>query len=89
MGLDVRLPIGWLFLALGLLLIGYGLLSEPAIYQHSLGININLIWGSVLLGFGLLMLILAQRAKRKLRDEAVESGADFGPEPFSSSEHKK
>ena len=46
MSFDIRLPIGLLFLALGLVLIGYGLTSDPAIYQaHSLGMNINLVWG--------------------------------------------
>ena len=42
MGLDLRLPIGALFTALGLVLIIYGAISDPAIYVRSLGININL-----------------------------------------------
>ena len=49
MGLDIRLPIGFLFSIFGVLLIAYGLLSDPAIYQRSLGININLEWGIVML----------------------------------------
>lgn len=61
MGLDVRLPIGLLFTLIGLALAGYGLVSDPAIYQRSLGINVNLIWGSVLLAFGVIMLLLARR----------------------------
>ena len=32
MGLDIRMPIGWLFLVYGVLLIGYGALSDQAIY---------------------------------------------------------
>jgi hypothetical protein len=60
-GLDVRLPIGLLFTLIGLALAGYGLVSDPAIYQRSLGINVNLIWGSVLLAFGMIMLLLARR----------------------------
>lgn len=62
MGLDIRIPLGSLFVILGVLLAGYGLLSGPAIYQRSLGIDVNLWWGVVLLAFGLAMLGLAWRA---------------------------
>ena len=59
MGLDLRLPIGLYFSILGVLLGGYGLLthSDAALYHRSLDIRINLIWGVVLLVFGLGMLI--------------------------------
>ena len=61
MGLDLRLPIGIYFTLLGVLLGAYGLItnSDAALYQRSLGININQIWGVVLLVFGLAMLIPA------------------------------
>jgi multisubunit Na+/H+ antiporter MnhG subunit len=62
MGLDIRIPIGSLFVILGALLAGYGLVSNPAIYQRSLGIDINLWWGGALFIFGLAMLALAWRA---------------------------
>lgn len=62
MGLDIRIPLGSLFVVLGILLAGYGLVSSPAIYQRSLGIDINLWWGGALLAFGLAMLALAWRA---------------------------
>lgn len=62
MGLDIRIPLGSLFVILGALLAGYGLLSSPAIYQRSLGIDINLWWGGALLVFGFAMLALAWRA---------------------------
>lgn len=62
MGLDIRVPIGSLFAILGALLAGYGLCSNPAIYRRSLGIDIDLWWGLVLLVFGLAMLGLAWRA---------------------------
>ena len=56
MGLDIRLPIGLLFAILGGLLVVFGLATFNAdIYGPSLGININLIWGVVLLVFGVLM----------------------------------
>jgi multisubunit Na+/H+ antiporter MnhG subunit len=70
MGLDIRIPIGSLFTILGALLGGYGLLSNPAIYRRSLGIDINLWWGVVLLVFGLAMLALAWRAARRARRAA-------------------
>lgn len=60
MGLDIRTPIGALFAILGVLLVGFGLLSDPSIYQRSLGINVNLYWGGVLLAFGALMLWLGR-----------------------------
>ena len=64
MQLDVRLPIGLLFSLFGALLAGFGLWSDKQIYeQHSLGININLGWGLVLLAFGAVMLGLAWRAR--------------------------
>jgi hypothetical protein len=34
-------------------------------YRHSLGININLIWGAVLLVFGALMLLGAIFGRKK------------------------
>lgn len=64
MHLDIRLPIGILFTLVGLLMAGYGVLSDPAIYQRSLGYNVNLVWGLVLLAFGAVMLVLARRTPR-------------------------
>ena len=56
--LDLRLPMGLLFSVLGLVLAIYGLLADTAIYKRSLGVNINLGWGVVMLIFGVLMLAL-------------------------------
>jgi hypothetical protein len=63
MNLDLRLPIGMMFSIFGVLLAGYGLVSDGAIYARSLGINVNLWWGLVLLAFGLVMLGFALRAR--------------------------
>lgn len=63
MSLDLRLPIGLMFSIFGLLLSGYGLASDRAIYARSLGINVNLWWGLALLVFGLVMLGYALRAR--------------------------
>jgi hypothetical protein len=65
MKLDLRLPIGLMFTIVGALLVGFGLVSDEAIYARSLGINVNLWWGLVLLAFGLSMLGLAIRAWRR------------------------
>ena len=55
MGLDIRWPIGLMFSLIGVLLTGYGLLKRSA--SISLDININLVWGVVLLVFGVAMLL--------------------------------
>ena len=60
MNFDLRLPIGILFSAYGAILTAYGIITYGSeIYKKSLGTNINLYWGVVLLVFGLVMLILA------------------------------
>ena len=66
MGLDIRWPIGLMFTLIGVLLTGNGLvtMSDVEMYRRSLGININLIWGVVLLVFGAFMLIMAWRASK-------------------------
>jgi hypothetical protein len=61
MQLDVRVPIGLLFSALGVLLTVFGAISDRAIYQQSLGVNINLVWGVVMLAFGVAMFWLGRR----------------------------
>lgn len=66
MQLDVRLPIGLMFVLFGAILAVFGVVSDPAIYeQHSLGLNINLYWGVVQAAFGAFMLLLVWRGKRK------------------------
>jgi hypothetical protein len=65
MQLDIRLPIGLLFTVFGVILVIFGLVSDPAIYRtHSLGMNINLVWGLVQIAFGAIMLWLAFRGKK-------------------------
>jgi hypothetical protein len=65
-GLDVRLPIGGLFMVLGLLIGGYGIATagDPAHYAKSLSINVNLWWGLVMLVFGVTLLAGAVRGHR-------------------------
>lgn len=64
MGLDIRLPIGLLFSIFGVLLIGYGALGNKSIYARSLDVNINLWWGLIMLGFGLVMFVLGKRGTK-------------------------
>ena len=65
MPLDIRIPIGAMLGVMGALLAGYGLLGDQTIYARSLGFNINLIWGSVLLGSAAVLLALGRRKSRK------------------------
>jgi hypothetical protein len=65
MKLDLRLPIGLLFTIYGALFVVFGLTSDHAIYARSLGINVNLWWGLVLIVFGVGMLVFSLRATRQ------------------------
>ena len=90
MGLDIRLPIGLMFTLFGVLLVVYGLVSDSAIYQRSLGMNVNLGWGAVLLIFGVVMLLLGRRGTstakpaesspegRKMVEELAQRDAEDG-----------
>lgn len=64
MQLDIRYPMGLLFTILGILISVYGALTK----HLSLGININLWWGMVMLAFGIIMLLLARCGKCKQTD---------------------
>lgn len=61
MGLDIRVPIGLMFTIVGVMLIGFGFFGPQEIYQRSLGINVNVRWGLVLLAFGVIMALLGRR----------------------------
>ena len=66
MHLDIRLPMGLMFAIIGAILLIYGLAtaSDPSLYNPSLGINVNLWWGLVMLLFGGVMLFLARHSFR-------------------------
>ena len=68
MGLDIRWPIGFMFLLLGAVLGVYGLVSPADMYARSLGMNVNLIWGGVLIVFGLVMIALARFGKKNVQN---------------------
>ena len=67
MKLDIRIPLGALFCIFGLLLAGYGALSDQSLNEHAVGLNINLWWGIVLLGFGASMLFLSWWASHRTK----------------------
>ncbi len=74
MGLDVRVPVGLMLGIMGTLLLAYGLLGDQSIYARSLGLNINAIWGSVLLVAAAVFLILASRRPRAAAGDTVDAG---------------
>ena len=61
MPLDIRIPIGVMLGLMGLLLAGYGVLGDQSVYERSLGLNINLIWGSVLVAAAAILVVLGTR----------------------------
>ncbi|MGQ0646429.1 MAG: hypothetical protein ACT4P7_02590 [Gemmatimonadaceae bacterium] len=65
--LDLRYPIGGLFIVLGFILAGYGLVTADNVetYRRSASVHINLGWGVVMLAFGALFMLLAWRARRR------------------------
>ncbi len=65
---DIRIPIGLMFAVIGIMLAIFGVLTQfgilfdRAIYERSLGININIWWGLILLAFGAGMYYFGHRA---------------------------
>jgi len=63
-----------MFTVLGLLLAGFGLIGDKSVFQRSLGINVDLWWGLVMLVFGVVMFVLGRRgtATARLAGESSE-----------------
>ena len=62
MGLDIRLPLGYVFVIVGLIMTAYGVATwHSPIYAVSMGVNINLVWGLTMLLSGGVTLIVAKR----------------------------
>jgi hypothetical protein len=61
--MDIRQPMGWFFVIVGALLIGYGLFAHPPAGAARAALTIDAWWGGVLLLFGALMLALARRRR--------------------------
>jgi hypothetical protein len=65
MKFDLRLPLGLMFSIFALILIGTGLWGPDELTAKSLGINMNLWWGLIMLLFGVCMLGLSWRAAKR------------------------
>ncbi len=65
MGLDIRVPLGMIFLSIGGIMSLFGLFtrSNTAMYERSMGMNINLTWGLLMFVFGLVMFVVGKRQK--------------------------
>ena len=74
MGLDIRMPMGLMFSALGGALTVFGLFSDASIYARSLGYNVNLWWGLFVMLFGLTFLYYGRRGTSAMKP------AEFSPE---------
>jgi uncharacterized membrane protein HdeD (DUF308 family) len=62
--LDLRVPSGWFFTVLGLILLGMGVFA-PETRAALSDANVNLYSGLAMLVFGLFMLLMAWRASRR------------------------
>ncbi|HEY9855600.1 MAG TPA: hypothetical protein V6D05_07675 [Stenomitos sp.] len=82
--LDIRMPIGLMFLVLGGMLAVYGLTTDPSVYRICLGYNLNLLWGGVMAVFGLGMLGWMRRSLSAARADAHRAPAPRGvpAQPF-------
>ena len=71
MGLDIKIPIGLMFSIFGLILFILGLVTsdDTAMYEQSLGYNINLFSGIIMLVFGCFMLFTSTLFKKKKSEE--------------------
>jgi hypothetical protein len=65
MGLDIRIPLGLVFLIIGGIMAVFGIFThgDAALYEKSLGVNINLVWGGIMFAFGAVMFFFGRRQK--------------------------
>ncbi len=64
MGLDIRIPLGLIFLIIGGIMSLFGLFTRASdLYARSLGVNLNLTWGLIMFVFGLVMFLVGRRQK--------------------------
>jgi multisubunit Na+/H+ antiporter MnhG subunit len=63
---DIRIPIGLMFSILGILITFFGLITmgDSEMYQKSLGMNVNILLGVLMLIFGLIMLYFSRKKKK-------------------------
>jgi hypothetical protein len=65
MGLDIRVPLGLVFLIIGGILAVFGLFThgDATLYARSLGVDLNLTWGGIMVVFGAIMFFIGKRQK--------------------------
>jgi hypothetical protein len=72
MQLDLRIPMGLMFTLVGLILVVFGIATNGSpMYQKSMGMNINVVWGVVLLIFGGTMFLLGRARQKRLEREGL------------------
>jgi len=64
--MDLRVPSGWFFTLLGVILVGMGLIAPDARAALT-DVNVNLYSGIAMLIFGVFLLLMARRAAGKIR----------------------
>ena len=66
MGLDIKIPIGLMFVIFGIILTILGIVTSgnTELYEQSLGHNINLWSGLFMLAFGAFMLLTSSLVKK-------------------------
>ena len=67
-GLDVRWPLGLMFVLIGALLLAYGLLYTPEVVAGAPSRQphiVNVGWGAIMCVFGAAVLYLARRGSQK------------------------
>jgi hypothetical protein len=73
MNLDLRIPMGLMFLIVGAIMTIFGFFTRGSvIYERSAGMNINLIWGLVMLVLGLVMFLLGRAGDKRSAAEPIE-----------------
>jgi hypothetical protein len=75
--LDIRTPIGLMFILIGILIGAYGLMADKAIYAASLGHNVNLLWGLVMLVVGGLLFVSEKLSANHSDGEADTPGVKW------------
>jgi membrane protein implicated in regulation of membrane protease activity len=65
MGLDIRIPLGLIFLIIGAIMAAFGLVThgDANLYARSLNIDLNLTWGGIMFVFGAVMFFIGRRQK--------------------------
>ena len=83
MGLDIRIPLGLVFLIIGGIMGIYGIFTngDTALYEKSLGININLVWGGLMFVFGAIMFFFGKRKKSQDDPTPLPVEADLKVKP--------